>query len=195
MVDLSFKKENNFLEDNMKLNIEHIKSDSRFWTQINALAREAFPPEEYLAPEILAKMAEEDHFDFLALTENETFVGFMVVQTHKRLAYLFFLAIDPHFRSQGYGSRAIETLKGLYPEKKQVVDFEMIDETSANNQQRIKRKEFYLRNGYKETGLFLSYLGVDYEVMCMDADFCVDDFKELMQTIQVEGFSPRYFSR
>lgn len=195
MVDLSFKKENNFLEDNMKLNIEHIKSDSRFWTQINALAREAFPPGEYLAPEILAKMAEEDHFDFLALTENETFVGFMVVQTHKRLAYLFFLAIDPHFRSQGYGSRAIETLKGLYPEKKQVVDFEMIDETSANNQQRIKRKEFYLRNGYKETGLFLSYLGVDYEVMCMDADFCVDDFKELMQTIQVEGFSPRYFSR
>lgn len=179
----------------MKLNIEHIKSDSRFWTQINALAREAFPPGEYLAPEILAKMAEEDHFDFLALTENETFVGFMVVQTHKRLAYLFFLAIDPHFRSQGYGSRAIETLKGLYPEKKQVVDFEMIDETSANNQQRIKRKEFYLRNGYKETGLFLSYLGVDYEVMCMDADFCVDDFKKLMQTIQVEGFSPRYFSR
>lgn len=143
----------------------------------------------------LVKMAEEDHFDFLALTENGTFVGFMVVQTYKRLSYLFFLAIDSASRSNGYGSRAIETLKERYPDKSQVVDFEMIDETSSNNQQRIKRKEFYLRNGYKETGLFLSYYGVDYEVMCMDERFCEEDFKGLMKHIQVEGFNPRYFHK
>lgn len=179
----------------MKLNTEHITSDHRFWTQINILAKEAFPIEEYLAPEKLVKMAESDDFDFLALTENEMFVGFMVVQTYKSLAYLFFLAIDSNSRSKGYGSKAIETLKEIYSDKKQVVDFEMIDETSNNNRQRIKRKEFYLRNGYKETGLFLSYFGVDYEVMCMDEDFSVNDFKELMKTIQVEGFHPRYFNK
>ena len=70
----------------------------------------------------------------------------------------------------------------------------MLDNTADNNKQRIKRKEFYLRNGYKETGLFLSYLGVDYEVMCMDDEFHVEEFKELMKTIQVEGFNPRYWN-
>lgn len=179
----------------MKVNTEQITINHRFWKEINALAKEAFPIEEYLAPETLVEMAEAEQFDFLALTEQEAFIGFMVVQTYKNLSYLFFLAIMPEFRSKGYGSRAIAALKELYADKKQVVDFEMIDETSNNNAQRIKRKEFYLRNGYRETGLFLSYLGVSYEVMCMDSAFDVGEFQELMQTIQVEGFHPKYFRK
>lgn len=179
----------------MKLNIEHITTSHRFWHEIAALAIEAFPPEEYLPPEKLVNMAEKDEFDFLALIDEGKFVGFMVVQTYGNLSYLFFLAINSAYRSKGYGSRAIETLKEAYPNKQQVVDFEMLDDTANNNEQRIKRKEFYIRNGYKETGMFLSYLGVDYEVMCMDDKFNEEEFKELMKTIQVEGFNPRYFKQ
>ena len=179
----------------MKLNTEKITKGSRFWQQINSLAREAFPAEEYLAPDKLVEMSRADNFDFLALTDNDTFIGFMVVQTYKNLAYLFFLAIDSPFRARGYGSRAIETLRLLYPDKKQVVDFEMQDEAAPNNKQRIKRRQFYLKNGYKETGLFLSYLGVAYEVFCMDSDFEPQEFKDMMKEIQVEGFEPEYFNK
>ena len=179
----------------MKLNTEKITKDSRFWSQINYLAKEAFPPEEYLAPDRLAEMSKADNFDFLALTDNDAFIGFLAVQIHKNLAYLFFLAIDASCRAKGYGSRAIETLRALYPGKKQVVDFEMQDKAAPNNEQRIKRRKFYLRNGYKETGLFLSYLGVNYEVFCMDSDFEPQEFKDIMKEIQVEGFEPEYFNK
>ena len=179
----------------MKWNIEQAAQESRFWNQVNLLAKEAFPPEEYLAPEQLLKMAEEDRFDFWILSDGDTFVGFMVVQTYKNLAYLFFLAIDSSCRANGYGSRAIETLRVLYPDKIQVVDFEMLDESAPNNRQRIKRRQFYLKNGYKETGLFLSYLGVDYEVFCMSEDFDPKEFKEMMKEIRVEGFEPKYFCK
>ncbi len=178
----------------MKLNTEKITKESRFWQQINFLAKEAFPPEEYLAPDKLVEMSRADNFDFLALTDDNTFIGFMVVQTHKELAYLFFLAIDPSCRSKGYGSRAIETLRQLYPDKKQIVDFEMQDKAAPNNGQRIKRRQFYLENGYRETGLFLSYLGVDYEVFCMGNDFEPQEFRDMMKEIQVEGFEPEYFN-
>ena len=140
-------------------------------------------------------MSKADNFDFLALTDDDTFIGFMVVQTYKELAYLFFLAIDPSCRAKGYGSRAIETLRALYPDKKQVVDFEMQDSAAPNNEQRIKRRQFYLKNGYKETGLFLSYLGVDYEVFCMGDDFEPQVFKDMMKEIRVEGFEPKYFNK
>lgn len=179
----------------MKLQTEPINKHHRFWADINALAKEAFPPEEYLAPETLVDMAKSDQFDFWALTENDTFAGFLVVLTYEDMAYLFFLAIDGKMRGKGYGSRAIETLCSLYPDKQQVVDFEMLDEGAENNPQRIRRKAFYQRNGYRETGLFLSYLGVDYEVMCMGESFSEEAFRELMKTIQVEGFAPRYFHR
>lgn len=177
----------------MKLNTEHITSNSRFWNEVNALAKEAFPQEEYLAPSELEKMVKEDGFDFLALLDHNVFVGFMVVKTYKDMAYLFFLAIVPALRSKGYGSRAIETVRSEYSEKKQVVDFEMPDAVADNCEQREKRRAFYLKNGYQETGLFLTYLGVNYEVFCMDEDFDYDMFKELMKTIRVEGFEPKYF--
>lgn len=178
----------------MKLKTERITKESPFWQQINSLAREAFPPEEYLAPDTLVEMSKADNLDFSALTDEDTFIGFMVVQTYKDLAYLFFLAIDPSCRAKGYGSRAIETLRALYPGKKQVVDFERLDETAPNNEQRRKRRQFYLRNGYKETGLFLSYLGVDYEVFYMGSDFEPQAFKDMMKEIRVDGFEPRYFT-
>lgn len=177
----------------MKLNTEHITKNYRFWDEVNVLAKEAFPPEEYLAPSKLVEMANADNFDFLALTDNDSFVGFMAVQTYQNLAYLFFLAIDSTCRSKGYGSRAIETLKTEYPYKKQVVDFEKLDDQASNYKQREKRRKFYLQNGYKETGLFLTYLGVDYEVFCMDEDFDPEVFKAMMKTIQVSGFNPKYF--
>ena len=179
----------------MKLNTERISKESQFWQQINSLAKEAFPPEEYLAPDTLVEMSKADNFDFFTLMDSNVFVGFMVVQTDKNLAYLFFLAIDPSCRAKGYGSRAIETLRALYPGKKQVVDFEMLDSKAPNNEQRIKRRQFYLRNGYKETGLFLSYLGVDYEVFCMGDDFEPQEFKDMMREIRVDGFEPEYFTK
>lgn len=179
----------------MGLTIEPITQESRFWAQVNTLAKEAFPPEEYLAPSELVKMAQSDNFDFLALLDDDTFVGFMVVMLYENLAYLFFLAINENSRGKGYGSRAIETLRAEYPDKTQTVDFEMLDDTAPNKEQREKRRSFYLRNGYRETGLFLSYLGVDYEVFCMGSAFDIDTFKAMMKTIQVEGFDPRYFTR
>lgn len=182
-----------FGKDNMRLKTEQITESSCFWNKVNALAKEAFPPEEYIAPTKLVEMAKADNFDFLALTDNGSFVGFMAVQTYKNLVYLFFLAIDTCCRSKGYGSHAIETLKASYPGKNQIVDFEMPDDTAENHIQREKRRKFYLRNGYRETGLFLSYLGVDYEVFCMEEGFDAEMFKAMMKTIQVEGFCPRYF--
>lgn len=179
----------------MRLQTEQITENGCFWEKVNALAKEAFPPEEYIAPVRLAEMAKAEDFDFLALTDDGSFVGFMAVRTYRDLAYLFFLAIDASCRSKGYGSRAIETLKAAYPGKKQIVDFEMPDDAAGNRVQREKRREFYLRNGYRETGLFLSYLGVDYEVFCMEEDFDAEMFKAMMETIQVEGFHPRYFRK
>lgn len=178
----------------MNLEVEPVTEESQYLKQINKLAQEAFPPEEYLAPSSLIEMAKQDCFDFWVLKDQNQFVGFMVVQCYKNMAYLFFLAIDPTCRSKGYGQKAIKTLKKLYPNYSQVVDFEKVDEIATNRLQREKRRRFYLKNGYKETGLFLSYLGVDYEVFCMDEHFDGETFKALMQTIQVEGFNPKYFN-
>ncbi len=160
---------------------------------VEALAKEAFPTEEYLAPSILIEMSEDGEVDFWALYDNDTFVGFTVISLYEDMCYLFFLAISPEHRSHGYGGKTLRLLDELYPDKQQVVDFEMIDESAPNNAQRIIRKTFYMRNGYKETGKFISYLGVDYEILCNRDDFDFDMFKRMMKIFKIDNFYPRYF--
>lgn len=170
-----------------------IMENGPFWNEVSALALEAFPPEEYLPPEKLVEMAREETFDFWALTEGETFLGFMAVMTGYGMAYLFFLAIQAEFRAKGYGGQALALLRKTYPQMRQVVDLEMQAPSAENHAQRARRKQFYLRGGYKETGLFLSYLGVDYEVLCEEEHFDTEAFKKLLETLRIEGFCPRYF--
>lgn len=160
---------------------------------VEELAKEAFPPEEYLAPAKIIEMNKKGEVEFLALYDNDLFVGFMVVSVFKNLVYLFFLAIDSKFRSCGYGGQALQLLDELYPSKQQVVDLEKLDNSAQNAKQRETRRNFYLRNGYKDTNKFLSYLGVDYEILCKDENFDFETFKEMMKTFSIRNFNPKYF--
>lgn len=178
----------------MLLRAEKVTLASPSLPAINTLAKEAFPPEEYLAPSQLIDMSQEDGFDFWSLHDGDLFVGFLVVRTYQRIAYLFFLAIDAPLRSHGYGGHALYTLRTLYPDFQHVVDFEMLDKNAPNVAQREKRRQFYLRNGYQPTGHFLSYLGVDYEIFCMDDAFDLPAFQALMASLKIDGFHPKYFT-
>lgn len=179
----------------MTLKTVSVKKDMTDYEKIEELAKEAFPPKEYLAPSVLVKMAKSPEFDFLALYDEVKFVGYIAVRRFKKMTYLFFLAIDPESRSQGYGGRAIETVKALYPDTQQVVDMEMLDENADNAEQREKRCNFYLRNGYRPTGHYLSYFGVDYEILCVDDDFDFELFRQMMKHLAIPGFRPKYFER
>jgi len=162
--------------------------------KVKELNIEAFPPEEYLDTDIIIDMSREYGFDFPAFYDDEKFVGFAAVKLHKDMAYLFLFAIEKESRGQGYGSRVIQKIKEMYPNYVQVVDFEMADKNAKNFEQRVKRKQFYLKNGYSETGHFLSYLGVDYEIMSMDKNFNFNIFKELLSELKIKGFKPEYFT-
>lgn len=179
----------------MLLKTVPITADMPDYGKIKKLAKEAFPPAEYLAPSVMIRMAKSPDFDFLALYDEDTFAGYIAVRRYKGMTYLFFLAVDTESRNRGYGSRALETLKALYPDTQQVVDMEMLDDTADNAAQRERRRRFYMKNGYKPTGHFLTYYGVDYEILCMDEDFDFEMFREMMKRLAVPGFRPKYFEK
>ena len=145
--------------------------------RLDNLNREAFPPGEYVETEYLLERAGQGYFDFWALYDTPGFIGFMVVVPHGDLAYLSFFAIEAGLRSQGYGSAALQELPRIYPAYKQLVDIEMTDEKAGNNLQRVHRRGFYLRNGYRPTG------------------FELEAYKRLVASLNVPEFKPVYFTK
>jgi len=69
----------------------------------------------------------------------------------------------------------------------------MPDENAANNEQRKRRREFYLRNGFKETGHGLKYFGVDYEIMST-GKFDLQTFQKMLIRNKPGNMEPVYFT-
>jgi len=84
-------------------------------------------------------------------------------------------------------------MKNMYADKYLVVDFEMLDENAPNNEQRKRRKDFYLRNGFKETGRGLRYFGVDYEIMST-GKFKLQTFRDMLMEHRPGRQGPEYFT-
>lgn len=45
------------------------------------------------------------------------------------------------------------------------IDFEKPDPDAENSAQRIRRKKFYLQNGFLETGCYQNMQGIDFEIV------------------------------
>ncbi len=103
-------------------------------------------------------------------------VGFMVIREFGTLIYLAYLAIRQDLRSNGFGGIAVRDLISAFPENMIVVEYEAIDPLSADNDINIRRKNFYLRNGFSETGYFTFYDNTEFEIGCTGKDFDIDVF-------------------
>lgn len=159
---------------------------------VRALTREAFPPEEQVPVVDFLFLAQKKLLDFWALRCNGAFAGYLCVMAYGGMAYLSFLALLPRMRGQGLGSAALQALLRLYPACVQIVDLEPLDKNAANSEERERRRRFYLKNGYRATGYFLSYAAGTFELLCACGEFERARFQELLGVLQreVPGFHP-----
>lgn len=170
-----FNKEN-------KLNLELIRlspdcKDRKYFEQIN---NEAFPLSERMSFDEIFDFASDTDTDVLGIYDNENPIGFAVLLKNAKCGYVYFIAIDSRIRSKGYGSAAIKKLMKLYSKLQLILDFEVIDENAENNEQRVRRKNFYLRNGFHETGNYTMLRNERYEVVCNGGELCKAALKDLL---------------
>lgn len=147
------------------------------------LNNEAFPQIERISTERLIRMAEKNQIDLNAVYDQKRFVGFFAMFSGPGCAYIFFFAVEPSLRSKGYGSQMLNVVRTTYPDSQIVLDLEEADLEAENYEQRLSRKRFYSRGGYRESGYHVNYVGVTYEVLFLGDSFDLDSFKKLLSKI------------
>lgn len=148
-----------------------------------AINNEAFPSSEIMSYDEIFDFADRTDTDVLGIYDDDKFVGFIVLLKNAECGYVYYLAIDSRARSKGYGGSAIRKLMEDYSHLQIILDFEIIDESAENLEQRIRRKSFYLRNGFHETGRFTLLNGYRFEVVCNKQELRADAFMELIRVI------------
>ena len=93
-----------------------------------------------------------------------------------KMIFIMFLAVDESLRTKGYGSAILKEIKNRYPDKKIMVSIEPCDDSAPDIEVRKRRKAFYRKNGYGETGYIIKLSGVVQEIMITNGDFDKKEF-------------------
>lgn len=96
--------------------------------------------------------------------------------------------VEPKLRDKGYGSRILQTIQTAHPDQAILVDIETIHEHIDNREQRVRRKAFYLRNGYQETNIQYTWQNESYEILSAQKTITPDDFQRFWGTLYQNGF-------
>lgn len=177
----------------LKKLIQH-SPDALLAEQLN---EQAFPENEHVSLNALYDFGQDGSMDILGIYAEDVFAGFFVIRRFRQFAYIAYFAVCPERRSQGIGSAALGLLRAFYPGCQIVVDFEAPDVNCPNNAQRLRRRDFYYRNGFFQTGWYQFYMETEFEIACSEPDFDKPGFEALNADIHARApeFDPHLYRR
>lgn len=163
------------------LNFVDIKENNK---NIKSLYKSAFPANERMPFWLLKRLAKKENADFYGIYDKEKFVGIIYNIYHKDIVFIFYFAINESLRGQGYGTKVLDSIKQKYDNHRIVLNIEEIDLNSSNNEQRLKRKKFYEKSGFKDLNYKVKEAGVVYETLCYSPNNVMVSKEEYMEMMK-----------
>lgn len=152
---------------------------------IRKLYETAFPVEEQIPYKDLMVLMDRMPLDFTAYYDNNEFIGFTIVYPRKTFNWFWYFAVRSELRGKGYGQQILSRLIEEYKDYTNILDMESPDQVCENLEQRKRRCAFYLRNGFRKTGVGKSFEGIDYTILMNGkGTFTLDDYEKVLAELR-----------
>ena len=158
------------------IELRRVEKNSEHIERLESINIEAIPECERNSLDDLIDTKAEVQGIFL----NHSPVGYFVLREYKSILYLAYFAVNCELRSKGIGSKALARLIGEKKDHQIVVEFEAPPGSEPNDMS-TRRRAFYLRNGFYETGWFTFYDDTEFEIACTSSSFDVYTFNEFTE--------------
>jgi len=136
--------------------------------RLRALYADAFPVEEQIPYDDFLALMDKINFDYMTYYDGDQFLGFTIVAIFDDVTWFWYFAVLPELRGHGVGQAILTSLIDRHKHSFCVLDMEYDQQPDAPNlPQRIRRHNFYLRNGFCDTHVTKSFAGVTYTIMTL----------------------------
>ncbi len=163
------------------------KADEINIDAVKKLYDEAFPANERKPFEVIEKNRDRGITEILSIENDKNnkndkdntddiFRGLVITIMKGDLVLVDYFAVDPNLRGQGTGATALELIRQRYASKRVFLEIELPGEQYDNNDQRIRRKAFYLRNGLKPSGIHTRVYETDMELLIFDKPISFEEY-------------------
>ena len=173
----------------MDLLIKKVNRSLKEYKEIKELFLKSFPKNERYPMWLLMLLALRKSVEFSAYYDGERFCGITYSITDKNTTFLLYLAVSDKVRSKGYGSKILSCIKEKYPKSTILFDIEKPNEKASNNNQRIKRMNFYLKNGFGITDYELIEKDESYIILSSDKNIDIDEYKKMIKKLSFGFFN------
>ncbi len=108
------------------MNSKKVSPLMEHFSAVEALQKEAFPPNESYSMEQILALSDSPNIQYLSFWEADTLCGLLFYNVGETMIYLFYLAVNPAIRSKGYGGKLLRWLRDRYADKVVVGNIEPI---------------------------------------------------------------------
>ena len=142
--------------------------------QLYDLYDKAFPEQEKKPLQVMEQLAADGKMEMLALVDEDEFAGLAInlIDEEQNRALLDYYAIAPEKRNGGYGSKGLEVLLERFKNYKYIFEIETQN----------------LRNGLKETGLFVNVYDTDFELLTPDGELTFWEYVDFLREVMYEEY-------
>lgn len=165
-----------------EIQITEANADSK----LKELYETAFPVEEQIPWGDLMVLVEKMPLDFTAYYKGDMLMGFTIVYPRPAFNWFWYFAVPQHLRGKGVGQQILSQLIEKYNDCTNILDMESHEQQDCDNlEQRRRRHHFYLRNGFRDTGVGRSFDGIDYTIMIMGpGTFTRQDYDDIIAELR-----------
>ncbi len=154
----------------MNFRVENVKTSKRK-QEVKDIYVSSFPKEDRMPFALMLMMSYLWNTEFLAFYNDKLLCGFVYMATIGKQSYVMFFAVKENLHAKGYGSYILEIIQSMHLNNKIIISIEPCDESTEDYEQRVRRKNFYLKNGYLETGYFMKLGGKKQEILIKNGLF------------------------
>lgn len=151
---------------------------------VEKLYYKAFPKDELKPFDLILQKQKDGFVDVLAIESDGNFVGLAITGTYKNLVLLDYFAIEDDFRNRKFGTTAFNLIKNRYRDKKFFLEIENPENLECNNKlERLRRRNFYLKNGVIELPYFVDLLGVEVKILANTAILTYEEYLSVYSNV------------
>lgn len=158
------------------------KNDDNY-SKVIDLYKNAFTTAQRIPTWILRFKLRKGKVGFNVLYADDIWIGLIYTTYFKDIVLVHFLAISESYRSGGYGSIVMDSMKVTHSGKRIVLNIETLDKQEKNYQQRIKRKAFYEKNGFSSSGYIVKEPGDKLEMLIFGGSISKEEIEAMYRDL------------
>lgn len=151
--------------------------------EVHTLYETAFPASEKKPFSMLISGQETGLVEILSVEENDKFLGLAIMAKAGDRVLLDYFAIADAVRGTGVGSAALQALRGRYQGMRILIE---IESTKCGEEEelilRMRRKRFYLRNGFTMLPYDIDLWGTEMEMLSNGTPCPYEEYLDIYTT-------------